>query len=114
MLRRNVGGIDRILRVTLGPILCIAGLLLLAGKTTVGVAVIVVGLLALLTGIVRFCVLYIPFGISTAQTDKLPAMGRCNCCVALEETPRKDGVASSTGASQDEADQAAMVGHSNQ
>ena len=69
MLRRNVGGIDRVLRVTLGGILFLGGLVLLIGATRLGVILVVVGVLALLTGIVRFCVLYIPFGISTARSE---------------------------------------------
>lgn len=70
MLRRNVGGIDRVLRVTFGAVLFFGGLLLQSGRTTVGVAIAVVGLLGLLTGIIRFCVLYIPFGISTARPEQ--------------------------------------------
>lgn len=114
MLRRNVGGIDRVLRVTLGAIFFVAGLLLLGGKASVGLAVIVVGLLILLTGIVRFCVLYIPFGVSTAQTDKLRVMQPCDCCVEVKDISRKGGVASSAATSRDQADQAAMAGHNNQ
>jgi hypothetical protein len=67
MLRPNVGGVDRVLRVTLGAILFLGGVLLLIGTTRLGVILVVVGGLALLTGIVRFCALYIPFGISTAR-----------------------------------------------
>jgi len=114
MLRRNVGGVDRILRVTLGAIFFVAGLLLLGGKASLGLVVVVVGLLALLTGIVRFCVLYLPFGVSTAKTDKLPAMRRCDCCIALEETPREGGVDGCAASSRDQAEKAAMAGHSNQ
>ncbi len=69
MFRRNVGGIDRVLRVTLGIVLFLAGLLLLAGRSSLGMIVAVVGLLALVTGLVRVCALYIPFGISTAQPE---------------------------------------------
>jgi hypothetical protein len=79
MFRNNVGGIDRVLRVTLGAILFVAGLFLLAGRSSLGVTLAVVGLLALLTGIVRFCVLYIPFGISTARSNAGQTTPMCDC-----------------------------------
>jgi hypothetical protein len=79
MFRHNVGGLDRALRVTLGGILFFGGLLLLTGKTSLGVTLAVVGLLALLTGIVRSCVLYIPFGISTARSGGQPLNQACDC-----------------------------------
>ena len=84
MFRRNVGGIDRVLRVTLGTILFVAGLFLLAGKSSLGVTLAVVGLLALLTGIVRFCVLYIPFGISTARSGARRTTPICDCAAWME------------------------------
>jgi hypothetical protein len=99
MFRRNVGGIDRVLRVTLGPILFVAGLLLLTGASRVGVVVAVVGLLALLTGIFRFCVLYIAFGISTAPSVRPPMKQPCDCELWMKEmqsrhNPAEPGVPS--------------------
>lgn len=81
MLRRNVGGIDRVLRVTLGAILFFGGLLLLSGKARIGVAIGVVGVLGLLSGIIRFCVLYIPFGISTARPNEPKTKQSSNCAM---------------------------------
>lgn len=85
MLPRNVGGIDRVLRVTFGTILFFGGLFLLSGKTRVGVTIAVVGLLALLTGIIRFCVLYIPFGISTARPEAAQMKQGCDCAMFMKE-----------------------------
>jgi hypothetical protein len=79
MLRRNVGGIDRVLRVTLGGMLFLGGLVLLIGSTRLGVILVVVGGLALLTGIARFCVLYIPLSISTARSQNRPFNQPCDC-----------------------------------
>ncbi|MBZ5612500.1 MAG: DUF2892 domain-containing protein [Acidobacteriia bacterium] len=79
MFRRNVGDIDRVLRVTLGGILFLGGLVLLIGATRLGVILVVVGALALLTGLVRFCALYIPFGISTARPEGRPFSQVCDC-----------------------------------
>jgi hypothetical protein len=85
MFRRNVGGIDRVLRVTLGTILFLAGLFLLIGATRLGITLVVVGLLALLTGIIRFCALYIPFGISTARPRGQPPLNQvCDCAAWMK------------------------------
>jgi hypothetical protein len=84
MFRHNVGGIDRVLRLTLGGILFLAGLFLLTSKIRPGVILAVVGLLALLTGLVRFCALYIPFGISTAQPKRPPLNRPCDCAAWMK------------------------------
>ncbi len=77
MLHANVGGLDRGLRIAVGVLLFVAGLVLLTGELSLSVILIALGLLALITGIARFCVLYIPFGISTARTGSPSQM--CNC-----------------------------------
>lgn len=84
MFRHNVGGLDRALRVALGAILFLGGLILLTGRTKLGVTLTVVGLLALLTGIIRFCVLYIPFGISTVRPPAEPLNQACDCAAWLK------------------------------
>jgi hypothetical protein len=85
MLRRNVGGVDRVLRVTFGAILVLGGLVLLTGRTSLGLVLTVLGGLALVTGLVRFCVLYIPFGISTAKSKEPRAAYVCDCMASLKE-----------------------------
>lgn len=87
MFFHNVGGIDRVLRLTLGGILFLGGLLLLSGRTRLGATLAVVGLLALLTGLVRFCVLYIPFGISTVQLGRPPLNQVCDCAAWMKTMP---------------------------
>src|SRR5208337_4031850 len=79
MFRRNVGGIDRVLRLTLGGILFFGGLLLLSSTIKLGVILAAIGMLALLTGIVGFCALYIPFDISTGRTGEHPLKQACDC-----------------------------------
>ena len=66
MLHRNVGGVDRTIRLVLGVILLLTGLILLAAKNGYGLALTIVGLISLGTGLFGFCGLYKPFGISTA------------------------------------------------
>jgi Inner membrane protein YgaP-like, transmembrane domain len=105
---RNVGGIDRILRVTLGAILLLGGLILLSGRISVGVVLAVVGLLALITGIVRFCVLYIPFGISTAGPKERPMTYMCDCVGATKEAQCHPTVGEPPPVADKQADEVAM------
>lgn len=67
-LRRNVGGLDRGLRVAGGAILLPIGLAMLAGGCVCGWVNVVLGVAGLATGISGFCVLYLPLGISTARS----------------------------------------------
>jgi hypothetical protein len=59
----NVGGFDRIFR-------------LLAGLTIIGVGIYyrswwgLIGLVPVLTALVRFCPAYLPFGLSTCRPSK--------------------------------------------
>lgn len=76
MFRRNVGGFDRALRITLGVILLPVGLLLMTESFCFGWAIAGIGLIGLVTGIFAFCPPYVPFGISTART-KRSAPSRC-------------------------------------
>jgi hypothetical protein len=62
-MKTNVGGFDRIVRILLGLALLGAGL---AFKSWWGL----VGLLPLVTGTVRFCPAYLPFGLSTCARDE--------------------------------------------
>ena len=95
MIYPNVGGIDRILRVSLGPVLIVAGVLLLTGKSSLGVILAVVGALALLTGVVRFCVLYVPFGVSTARSrEQISRLKQVCCSGSVNETQNKLGAPS--------------------
>jgi hypothetical protein len=61
-MKANVGGIDRILRIVLGLALLVAGLVLHRWWG-------LIGLLPLLTGFVRFCPAYLPFGLSSCKSD---------------------------------------------
>jgi hypothetical protein len=63
-MKANVGGIDRVLRIVLG--LTLVGL---AATGTVGVWGYV-GVVLVLTGIIRWCPAYLPFGISSCKTTQ--------------------------------------------
>lgn len=60
---KNVGGIDRILRVIVG--LGILSLAFVGPKTPWGW----IGLVPLLTAAIGFCPAYLPFGIKTCKSD---------------------------------------------
>ncbi len=68
MFTANVGGIDRALRLVGGLILLVLGLWTrMASGAFQGTLIAIVGGLLLLSGTVRFCILYVPFGISTLE-----------------------------------------------
>ncbi len=69
LYQRNVGGLDRAIRLALSAPLVAAGLFLAGGirGELLGVLVALVGLVALVTGTTGRCPLYVPFGISTAR-----------------------------------------------
>lgn len=60
---KNVGGIDRTLRIILGAILIIYGGMHL--HATLGIVSLVLGIVFAMTGIIGTCLLYLPFGIRT-------------------------------------------------
>lgn len=60
-MKFNVGGIDRLLRIVLGLVLI--GLTLTGHIGAWGW----LGLLPLITGLVRFCPAYLPFGLSSCK-----------------------------------------------
>jgi hypothetical protein len=62
-MKCNVGGTDRVLRITAGVLLLIAGVAL---KSAWGL----IGLVPLLTGLFRFCPLYPALKINTSKKRK--------------------------------------------
>lgn len=63
-MERNVGGIDRTLRIAAGVIL-----IALAATGTVG-AWGWIGILPLATGLIGWCPAYLPLGIKTCKTNQ--------------------------------------------
>ena len=64
-MTQNVGGIDRIARIVIGLVLVVVGFLVLKG--TGGTIVGIVGLMSLVSGLVGWCPLYLPFNFSTKK-----------------------------------------------
>jgi hypothetical protein len=106
MFCHNVGGMDRVLRATLGGVLFLGGLVLLTHTIRLGVILAVVGLLALLTGIVRFCALYIPFGISTARPAAEPLKQACDCAAWTQATQDNRATSCPPGSAEEEVAEA--------
>jgi hypothetical protein len=62
-MKCNVGPVDRLLRIIIGLIIALVGVVF---DSWWGL----VGLIPLATGLFKFCLLYVPFKISTAQKEK--------------------------------------------
>lgn len=68
MLAVNEGPLDRGIRVVLGAVLIWLGAMSGIVQGTVGTVTIVVGAIALITGLTGFCGLYKVLGINTCPT----------------------------------------------
>jgi hypothetical protein len=68
---RNVGAVDRVIRIVVGAVLVLFAALAFAGAASSWGGVGLVGLSILLTGALRHCPTYWLLGISTAK-DCLP------------------------------------------
>jgi hypothetical protein len=62
IMKCNVGPIDRLLRIIVGLIIAIIGVVFDSWWGLLGIPLIA-------TGIFRFCLLYLPFNISTAKKE---------------------------------------------
>lgn len=66
-MKKNVGSTDKVVRLVLGVILGIMGILYI--ETTLGIIGLIVGIVLILTALVGRCALYYPLGISTCKTE---------------------------------------------
>lgn len=71
MLCKNVGSVDRVARLMLGAAMVAAAFLMLdaAAGAWLGVVAIVFGAVFITTGLLGFCPLYCPIGMSTCATN---------------------------------------------
>jgi hypothetical protein len=72
MFKRNLGILDRIVRVALGLVLLPVGLILLGvlQGNVAGLVIAGLGAIGLITGVTGVCPLYILFGINTLEKEK--------------------------------------------
>lgn len=68
-MKKNVSRMDRVVRVLLGIGLIVAYLMDIVSDT-VGIIFLVLAGVFILTGLIRFCPLYLPFGINTRKLSK--------------------------------------------
>lgn len=95
MFKRNEGIVDRIVRVALGIVLLVAGLIWWFGGlpgSAAGLVAAGLGLLGLLTGFTGVSLLYMPFGFSTLEKEK-EFIAKCqssmgDCCKESSESRR--------------------------
>lgn len=68
-MKKNMGPADRIIRVIIAAVFAT---LFLTGivEGTLGVILVALGGIFVLTSLVSFCPLYLPFGLKTCKTDK--------------------------------------------
>lgn len=69
-MKQNMGGTDRIVRVTIAVVLSV---LYLSGivEGVLGTVLLAIAAIMLLTSFVAFCPLYLPFGLSTLGKKEL-------------------------------------------
>lgn len=68
-MKINMGNTDRIIRILLAVLFSILYFTQTVTGTT-GVVLLALGGIFLLTSVIRFCPLYLPFGINTCKTKK--------------------------------------------
>ena len=68
-MKKNMGSTDKLLRVLVAVVIAV---LYVTGVIygTLGIVLLVLGIVFVLTSMVSFCPLYVPFGINTCAKDK--------------------------------------------
>lgn len=68
-MKKNMGTLDRIVRIVLAVVLTTLYFMdVITG--TVGIILVVLSAIFVLTSLVSFCPLYLPFGLRTCKTEK--------------------------------------------
>lgn len=67
-MNANVGNLDRIIRIIVGVVILSLVFILPGSEKWWGL----LGLLPLVTGLIRFCPAYTPFGINTCRVEHKP------------------------------------------
>ena len=63
-MKRNMGSVDRLIRVSIAALIAVLVLEKVITGTIAVVLIIIAGMLVV-TGFLKFCPLYLPFGINT-------------------------------------------------
>lgn len=68
-MKKNMGSVDRIIRLIIAAVLAILYYMeIISG--TVGIILLALAAIFLLTSFISFCPLYLPFGLSTCKTKE--------------------------------------------
>lgn len=67
-MKKNVGTLDRIVRLILAAVLAVLFLMKIVSGT-LGIILLVVAAVLILTSLINFCPLYAIFGIKTCKND---------------------------------------------
>lgn len=68
-MKKNMGGIDRVIRLIIAFVIALLFFTdVISG--TLGIVLLVIAGIFLLTSLVSFCPLYLPFGIKTCKTEE--------------------------------------------
>ncbi len=76
MAFQNVGDLDRTVRIWLGILLLAADVFLIPSGSGYSAIVAFLGVMVMVSGLMGFCILYVPFGFSTKRPEPV---GRA-CC----------------------------------
>ncbi len=63
-MQKNMGGLDRAIRIIAGMVLITLGIFKILPYATI---IAIFGAFIIVTGIMGFCILYVPLGISTRK-----------------------------------------------
>ena len=68
-MKKNMGAFDRVFRIIAGPILILVAIFVV--KSTLWTVILAaLGVIWILTGFMRHCPVYLPFGINTGRTKE--------------------------------------------
>jgi hypothetical protein len=73
-MKKNMGTADRLLRVIVAVIIAVLYMQGIIAGTT-GIVLMVLAIVFVLTSLVSFCPLYLPFGINTCKTGNIADKG---------------------------------------
>ena len=68
-MKKNMGTVDRVIRLLVAIVFAVLYFTNIV-TGTVGLVLVILGAVFVLTSLVSFCPLYLPFGISTCKTKK--------------------------------------------
>lgn len=71
-MKANMGSTDRIIRIIIAAIIAVLYFTGIIGGT-IGLVLLILGGVFLLTSLITFCPLYLPFGLSTKKKSNLDA-----------------------------------------